>query len=94
MLIADDEQRQYVVEYVWGHLLLCIAPGLVGVAMALDNQSVETKVHCLLTEWRNEIAASADMTWVAYYWQVGYSPVQLYWNLPHRQVAVNLLVDT
>lgn len=44
-LFTDDEQVQDVIQYVRSHLLRSIAPCTVGVAVAFDNQTVETEVN-------------------------------------------------
>ena len=92
VLIADDEQREDVVEHIGRHLLLGVAPGLIGIAVALDDQTVEAEVHRLLTERRNEFATAADMRGIADDRQLGDATAQLDGNLPHRGVAVDLLL--
>ena len=47
-VVAYDEHGEDVVEYVGGDLLAGIAPGFVGVAVALDDEAVHAEVHGLL----------------------------------------------
>ena len=61
--------------------------------MALHNQPVEAQVHGLLAERSYQVAASTDVTRVADDGQFRYAAVQFDRNLPHGQVAVNLLVE-
>ena len=91
-LAANNQQRKYIVEHIWCDLLLCVAPSLVGVAVALDEKAIETEVQRLLAERGYELAAATYVARVAYHGQVGYATVQLDRYLPHGQVAVNLLV--
>ena len=63
-VVADDEQREYVVQHVGRHLLLGVAPRLVGVAVALYYQSVETQVHGLLAQGGYQFAAATDVAGV------------------------------
>ena len=65
LLVADNQQAQNVVKYIWCYLLLGIAPSLVRIAVALHNQTVETKVHSLLAQRCNQLAATTNVTWVA-----------------------------
>ena len=87
------EQSENVVKHIGSNLLLGVAPCVVGRAMALYHKSVKAKVHCLLAERSNQFASTANMARVADDRQVGNAAAQLDWNLPHRQVAVNLLVE-
>ena len=65
LLIADYQQAQDVVEYIRCYLLLGIAPSLIRIAVALHNQTVETKVHSLLTQRCYQLTTSTDMRGVA-----------------------------
>ncbi len=46
--VADDEQRENIVEHVGRDLLTGIAPRIVGGAVGLHEESVEAQVHGLL----------------------------------------------
>ena len=91
-LAAHYEQREDIVEHVGRNLLLGVTPCTVGIAVALNDKSVETKVHCLLTYRSHEFATTTYVGWVADDRQIGYAAMQFDWYLPHRHVAVNLLV--
>lgn len=69
--LADDEQVEDVVQHIRSDLLGGVAPGTVGVAVALYNQSVEAQVHSLLAERGNEFALSTYVAGVAEDGQVG-----------------------
>ena len=91
-LTAHYEQREDIVEHVGSNLLLGVAPCAIGIAVALNDKSVETEIHCLLTDRRHEFASSTNVRWVADDRQIGYAAMQFDRNLPHRHVAVYLLV--
>ena len=93
IFVADDQQRQDIVEHLWCHLLTGIAPRLIRIAMTLHNQTVESQVHRLLTEWSNELASSSDMRRIADDRQIGYSTVQFDRYLPHRSITVYLIIE-
>ena len=93
MLIAHYEEAEDVIQHLWGNLLLGIAPCIVWAAVALNDESVEAQVHCLLAERSNQVATATDVARVADDWQLWYAAMQLDRNLPHRKVAVNLLVE-
>ena len=92
LLITDYQQTQDVVQNIRSYLLLSITPSLVRIAVTLNNQSVETKVHSLLTKWSYQLTTTTDVTWVADDWQLWYTATQLDRNLPHWGITVNLLL--
>ena len=92
-LLTDHQLVEDEVQHVGRHLLLGIAPGLVGIAVTLHNQSVHTQVHGLLTERSNQVATAADVAGVVDNGQIGITALQLNGQLPHGQIAVNLVVD-
>ena len=91
-LLADNQEVEDVCQHVGGYLLCGVTPGAVGVAVALDDESVEAQVHCLLAEGGDEFAFAADVAGVAEDGQVGDASAQLDGDVPLRQVAVYLLV--
>ena len=86
-LAADDEEVEDIVQYVGRHLLRGVAPGLVGVAVALDDEAVEAQVHGLLAQRGDELALAADVARVADDGQVGDAAAQFDGDVPLRQVA-------
>ena len=90
--LADDQQVEDVIQHIRGDLLGCIAPGTVRVAVALDNQSVETQIHSLLAEWSNQFALSTYVAGVTDNRKVGNSAAQLNGDMPLGQVTVELFV--
>ena len=93
MLVADNQQREDVVENIGGNLLLGIAPRLVRIAVTLNNQAIETKVHSLLTQRSNQFTTSTNVGGVADDGQFRNATMQLDGNLPHRSIAVYLLLE-
>src|SRR5574344_1127907 len=83
-----------IIEHIRRYLLFGITPRLVRIAVALYDESVKTEVHRLLTKRSDQFSLTAYMTRVADDGQVRDSTTQLNRNLPHRQVAVDLLVIT
>ena len=75
-------------------MLRSIAPCTVGVAVAFDNQTVETEVHSLLTKRCDEFALTTDVAGIADDRQVRDAATQLDGDMPLRQIAVQLLVVT
>ena len=65
VLITDDEQRENIVQDIRCHLLLGITPCLVGIAVALNYQTVETQVHSLLAKWSYQLSPTSHMRGVA-----------------------------
>ena len=90
--VTNDQQTQDVIQYIRRNLLFCITPSLIRIAMALYNQTINTQVHRLLTQRSNQLSTTTDMTGVANHGKVGITTTQLNGNLPHRKVAVNLLI--
>ena len=90
--IAYNQHRQDIIQYIRRHLLRCVTPGLVRLAVALHDQSIHTDIHRLLAQRGNQVPPSADMAGVAQYRQPGHTTVQLDGNLPHRHVAVQLFL--
>ena len=93
MLITNYEEAQDVIQDIRSDLLLGIAPGIIRRAVALYDQTVEAQVHSLLAERSDEVAATADVARVADDRQLRNAAVQLDRNLPHREIAVDLLVE-
>ena len=91
-LTAHYKQRENIVEHIGGNLLLGIAPCTIGIAVALNDKSVETEVHSLLAKRCYEFATTSNVRRVADDGQIGYATMQFDRNLPHRHVAVYLLV--
>ena len=91
-LTAHYEQREDIVEHIGGNLLLGVAPCAIGIAVALNDKSVETEVHSLLAKRCHEFATTSNVRRVADDGQIGYATMQFDRNLPHRHVAVYLLV--
>ena len=94
MSVANCKLRQYIIEFVGRNLLCCIAPRFVRRAMRLHNQAIETKIHSLLTKWSYQVTSTTNMTGVADYRQLRYAAAQLYRDLPHRSIAIYLVVVT
>ena len=63
-LFADDEYGEDEVEDVGCDLLAGVAPCLLRVAVALDDESVHAEVHGLLAGGGDEVASSANVAWV------------------------------
>ena len=91
-LTAHYKQREDIVEHVGSNLLLGVTPCAVGITVALHDESVETEVHGLLAKRSHEFATSTDVRRVADDGQFGYATMQFDRYLPHRHVAVYLLV--
>ena len=49
-LITNGKDREDIVENIWCYLLLCIAPCLVWITMALNHKTIKAEVHSLLTQ--------------------------------------------
>ena len=60
--------------------------------MAFYDQTVEVKVHSLLTKRSYQFAFSTDMTGIAEDGQIRDAAAQFDRNVPLGQIAVNLLV--
>ena len=93
VLIANDKQTENVVEHIGSNLLLGIAPRIVRTTVALDDKTIKTEIHSLLTQWCYQVATSTDVAWVADDRQLRNAAMQFDRNLPHRQVAIDLLVE-
>ena len=90
--IANHKQREDIVEHVGRHLLLGVAPCVVGRAVAFHDEAVEAQVHCLLRNRCNQLAPTANVARVGDDGQVRIPAAQLDGNLPHGGIAVNLVV--
>ena len=90
--VADDQLVEDEVEHVGCHLLLGVAPGTVGVAVALHDQAVEAQVHGLLAQRCHQFARTADVARVAEDGPAGNAAAQLDGDVPHGQVAVEPLL--
>ena len=71
-----------------------ITPCAIRVAMALNNQTIETEVHCLLAERGYQFTLAADVAGVADDRKVRNATTQFDGDMPLRQVAVQLFVVT
>ena len=60
--------------------------------MTFHDKAVETQVHGLLRQRRDELTATADVRRVADERQLRIAATQLNGNLPHGQVAIDFLV--
>ena len=94
VFIADDEQREDVVKHLRCHLLLGIAPCLVGIAVALDDESVEAQVHSLLAQGSYQFTLATNVRGVADDGKIRNATMQLDGNLPHGGIAINFLLKT
>ncbi len=61
--------------------------------MALYYQAVKAQVHRLLAKRSNELSPTPDMAGVTNHRQLGDATMQLNGNLPHRRIAVYLVVE-
>ena len=91
-LVADDEEREDVVEHIGSDLLLGVAPCGIGVAVGFHEQTVEAEVHRLLAEGGDELAPSTDVAGVADDGQRRDAAAQFDRYLPHGEIAVDFLV--
>ena len=90
---ADDQVVEDDAEHLGRDLLCGVAPRLVGVGVALDDESVEAEVHGLLRQRGDELAPSANVAGVAEDGQLGDAATQLDGHVPHGQVAVDGLLE-
>ena len=72
-LTAHYEQREDIVEHVGSNLLLGIAPCAIGIAVALNDKSVETEVRSLLAKRCYEFATTSNVRRVADDGKIGYA---------------------
>lgn len=64
-VFSHDDITQYFIQSFGCDLLFGIRPCLVGLAMALDNQTVEAHIHGLLAQGLNKVAIAAHMAGIA-----------------------------
>ena len=93
MLVTNYKKTEDIIEYLWCNLLLSIAPRIIWLAVALYDKAIKAQVHSLLAERSNQVATTTNVARVTDDRQLWYAAMQLDRNLPHREVAVNLLVE-
>ena len=91
--VTQHQRFQQLIQLGGRHLLLGVAPRLGGIAVALDDESVEVQVERLLRNLLQQLGAARNVRRVANHWYSRHSAAELDGQLPLRNVAEARLLE-